>query len=82
MGHDRGAASALARARKGRRRGRRGIRLPDAVTIKCPPGTRDRIEEAADFDGLTPAEWLRAALRAALDAARKRMARAAKNGAT
>ena len=80
MGQNGGAASGDARARNGRRRGRRAIRLPDAVTIKCPPGTRNRIEAAALHDGLTPAEWLRAAIRTALDAARKRMTRAAAKG--
>lgn len=63
-------------ARAKRRPTRLKARLTDKIAIACPPGTRDRIEAAADFDGMTPAEWLRAALRAALEAARKRQERA------
>lgn len=57
------------------RRGRRKAHYPDKIGVACPAGTRDRIEEAAAFDRLSPAEWMRQALRLALDAARKRMAR-------
>lgn len=63
-------------ARAKRRPTRLKARLTDRIAVACPPGTRDRIEAAADFDGMTPAEWLRAALRAALEAARKRQERA------
>ena len=52
-------------------------RLPDAVVVKCPAGTRDRIEVAAEHDGMTPADWLRRLVRHGLDAARKRQARKA-----
>ena len=75
-GRNDGAASE-GRARAKRRRGRTKARLTDRLAIACPPGTRDRIEEAADFDGLTPSEWMRAAFRTALEANRKRRERAA-----
>ena len=66
-----GAASTRARTRE-RRHGPRGGRLPDRVSVACPTGTQERIEEAAAGDGMTPAEWLRQTVRLALDAARKR----------
>ena len=76
MGQHDGAVSEV-RAPARPRRGRMKARLTDKMGIACPPGTRDKIEEAADFDGLTPAEWMRAAIRAALEATRKRRERAA-----
>lgn len=78
-GQNDGAASGH-RARVKRRGRTGGPRLPDKIGIACPARTRDRIEEAAAFDGLTPAEWLRQAIRLALEASRKRQARAASNG--
>ena len=76
-GQDDGAGSKR-RAREGRGPRRRRTWLPDRIAVACPPGTRDRIEEAAAADGLTPAEWMRAAFRTALEAARKRRDRAAR----
>lgn len=73
-GQKNGAASSRARARVGGRPARR-IRLPDKIAVACPPGTRQRIEAAAEHDGMTPADWLRRVLRLALEAARKRQAR-------
>lgn len=74
-GKDDGAGGG-SRAPAKRRPTRLKARLTDKIGIACPPGTRDRIEAAADFDGMTPAEWLRAVIRAALEAARKRQVRA------
>ena len=71
---DNAASGSHARAKP--RRGRRKAHYPDKIGVACPAGTRDRIEEAAAFDRLSPAEWMRRALRLALEAARKRMARA------
>ena len=50
-------------------------RFPENVCVKAPRGTRERLERAAAFEHQAPAEWLRAVLRRALDASRKRQAR-------
>ena len=58
-----------------RSRGRKAVRFPDRVAFAAPPRTAERIEAAAAFDGMSPAEWCRRMVRLALDAARKRRAR-------
>lgn len=73
-----GGAPSTSRARDKRRPKGRRAWLPDKIAVACPPGTRERIEVAAAADGLTPAEWMRAAFRAALEASRKRRERAAR----
>lgn len=78
MSGQRDGAPSTQRASARERRPKRRAWLPDKIAVACPPGTRKRIEAAAEHDGLTPAEWMRAALRASLEAARKRQARAAK----
>ena len=60
------------RSRAKPKRGRRKVQLPDKLGIACPAGTRDRIEAAAESDGFAPADWMRHAIRSALDASRKR----------
>ena len=52
-------------------------RFPEKVTVSLPGGTVGRIEWAAEASGMGPAEWHRAVIRKALDAARKRYARKA-----
>ena len=59
-----------------RKRGRVG-RFPDRICFAAPPRTRERVEAAATFAHQSPAEWLRGVLRLALEASRKRQARAA-----
>ena len=65
-------ASSPARAK--RKRGTRPIQLPETIGCALPAGTLDRIDRAAVDAGMVRAEWLRAAIRRALDLARKQRA--------
>ena len=76
MGQAGGKASGE-RERAKRRRGRRRAHYPDKIGIACPAGYRKRIEKEAAEAGMSPAEWMRAAFRAAFEAARKRRDRKA-----
>ena len=58
-----------------RRRARRWY--PDQLTVRMRRGIRARVEEAADAEGIPPAQFVREAVDRALEAARKRQAHAA-----
>lgn len=44
-------------------------RFPDRLSCRLPAGWRQRVEDAAARNGQSPAEWMRALIRKALDAA-------------
>ena len=49
------------------------VRYADRMTIAVADGTKDKIYEAAAFEDMTPADWMRRAIRRQL-AAYKRLA--------
>ena len=66
--------SAKARARN-RAHAKPQTYFPDTISIRCPAGTREQVAQAAELDGVSPAEWLRGLLRKGLEASRKKRAR-------
>ncbi|MDE2975139.1 MAG: ribbon-helix-helix domain-containing protein [Gemmatimonadota bacterium] len=48
---------------------------PESYTIRLPEGYLERISEAAREEGMSPAEWLRRAIRRELDAVKKKSRR-------
>ena len=52
--------------------------MTEAISVRCPDGWRLRIHDAARQDEQIPAEWMRAAIKRALEATRKRCERMAK----
>ena len=48
---------------------------PDRLAVACPPGWRKRAQRLADEADMTLPEWLRALVRRAFEADRKRRAR-------
>lgn len=55
-------------------RGRR-VSFPETLTVGLSAGWLGRLTRAAEHDGMSRAEYVRAALRRALDASRKRGAK-------
>ncbi len=53
----------------------RRVHFPDTISIRCPAGTREQVADAAELDGVSPAEWLRGLLRKGLEASRRKRAR-------
>ena len=49
----------------------RPVRFPERVSVKVPPGWRDKVDKAAEAADMSPAEWLRYTLRNALEASRQ-----------
>lgn len=68
----------LAEAGKGSRARASGARLAGRISVATPASWPDRIAREAEAEGMTFAEWTRRCLRRALEASRKRRARAAK----
>ena len=50
--------------------------MVEVISLRCPDGWRTRIHDAARQDEQNPAEWMRSAIRRALEATRKRSERA------
>lgn len=53
----------------------RPLRLPEKLAFGVPAGTRERVERAAEAEGIPAPDWLRQAVRLRLETARKRIAR-------
>ena len=70
-GRTEGAASTRGRKAAWTGKAASRVRLPDKVTIACPAGTRDRIEAAAERDGMTPADWHRRLVRRGVEASER-----------
>ncbi len=45
---------------------------PDTLTVRLPPGSRDRVVAQAAASGQSPADWLRAVIRRAVESAERR----------
>ena len=46
--------------------------FPDTYSIRLPEGLRDKIERAAEENSQSPSEWVRDAIRTALEAQRRK----------
>ena len=67
------SAKALARTRA--HDAHRKVHFLDTISFRCPTGTLAEVADAAELDGVSPAEWLRGLLRRGLQASRKKRAR-------
>ncbi len=69
---EKASAKALARTRA---HAKPQTYFPDTISIRCLAGTREQVADAAELDGVSPAEWLRGLLRKGLKASRRKRAR-------
>ena len=47
-------------------------RLPERLNVRVPEGTEDAVEQAAERERMTPADWKRRAIRRAIEAAERK----------